>query len=84
MENYIYRASGYSAEVSQDFITVRQNGRKLCSLMPMTAVAAVLEKDGEFTEKRDANERITAFEALSDGVFPLAKRKRPVEKGIPA
>lgn len=69
MENYIYRASGYSAEVSQDFITVRQNGRKLCSLMPMTAVAAVLEKDGEFTEKRDANERITAFEALSDGVF---------------
>lgn len=69
MESYIYEGSGYLVEVSRGFITVRQHGRKLCSLLPTTAVTSVTERDGEFEQERDVRETVTDFSPLSDSAF---------------
>lgn len=63
-ENYTYYGAGFSLDISQDFIGVKKDGRRIASLSVMTMAKTVTEKDGEFTETADGGEHITSFEKI--------------------
>lgn len=77
MEKFIYEGFGYSVEVSEEAILVRQSGRKLAKLLPTTCVKTVTENNnGEFEEHNDTDEKITGFAPLADGTYRWTSESR--------